>query len=69
MGNTLVGVKRRDNEDISSLLKRFKKRVEASGHLKELMDRKYYLKPSVIKRTQKNKIEHKRKIEELFGKK
>jgi ribosomal protein S21 len=66
MGKTLVNVKRRDNEDINSLLKRFKRRVEKSAHIKELTDRKYYLKPSVVKRAQTNKVKHKRKIDRLL---
>ena len=50
---TLVSVYKKKGEEISSLLKRFKRRVENSGHLIELMERRFYSKPSVIKRKQK----------------
>ena len=63
---TLTAVKKRDGEDISSLLKRFKRKVENSGHLLELRERRYFIKPSAIKRAQKNDIEFKRKIEKIL---
>lgn len=64
--STLVEVTKRSNEDINSLLKRFKKKVEKSGHLAELKERRYYIKPSVVKRVQKNNIEFKRKVEKIL---
>lgn len=63
---TLTSVKKRDGEDISSLLKRFKRKVESSGHLIELRERKYFVKPSMVKRIQKNKIEFKCKVEKIL---
>jgi len=63
---TLTSVKKRDGEDISSLLKRFKKKTESSGHLIELRERKYYTKPSMVKRKQKNDILFKRKVEKIL---
>ena len=63
---TLTAVKKRDGEDISSLLKRFKRKVEASGHLVELRERKYFVKPSMVKRIQKNDILFKRKVEKIL---
>ncbi|MFW6225989.1 MAG: 30S ribosomal protein S21 [bacterium] len=47
-------VKIRDNESLEKALKRFKKKVEDEGILKEFKDRQYYKKPSVVKR-EKNK--------------
>ena len=35
-----------------------KRKVEASGHIPELKGRRYYKKPSTIKREQRNKIEY-----------
>ena len=44
------------NNDINKALKLLKKKVEDSGHLQELRDRKEYKKPSVVKREQMNKV-------------
>jgi len=63
---TLTAVKKRDGEDISSLLKRFKRKVENSGHLVELRERRYFVKPSMVKRIQKNDILFKRKVEKIL---
>jgi small subunit ribosomal protein S21 len=63
---TLVSVKKRDGEDINSLLKRFKRKTESSGHLIELRERKYFIKPSAVKRKQKNDILFKRKVEKIL---
>ena len=60
MGITLVSVEVRNN-DIAKALKLFKKRVEESGHLQELRDRREYKKPSVVKREQMNKVLYKAK--------
>lgn len=60
MGITLVSVEVRNN-DIAKALKLFKKRVEDSGHLQELRERKEYKKPSVVKREQMNKVLYKAK--------
>lgn len=64
----LASVKKKDNEDINSLLKRLKRKVEASGHLQELKDRRYFVKPSSVKRTQRNKIIYKIAVEKLLKK-
>ena len=60
MGITLVSVEVRNN-DIAKALKLFKKRVEDSGHLQELRERKEYKKPSVFKREKMNKVLYKAK--------
>ena len=44
----------RKNEDVESLIKRFKKKVVAEGILTELRKREYYLSPSE-KRKEKSK--------------
>ena len=44
------------NNDINKALKLLKKKVEDSGHLQELRERKEYKKPSVVKREQMNKV-------------
>lgn len=43
----MVGVQMLDNETIDKLLKRFKKKYERAGVLKEFRKRAYYTKPSV----------------------
>jgi len=48
--NQLVGVQIQDNETIDKLLKRFKKKYERAGVLKEFRKRTYYTKPSVDNR-------------------
>lgn len=57
--------------DINQALKVFKKKVETSGHLKELKERKEYLKPTTKRRLEKQKAvrENKRLLKmESFSK-
>jgi small subunit ribosomal protein S21 len=63
MSITLVSVQARQGEEIQSLLKRFKRKVEASAHIIELRERKEYKKPSVVKREKMNKVLYKVKKE------
>lgn len=46
----MVGITVQENESIDKALKRFKKKYERSGILKEFKKRTFYLKPSVEKR-------------------
>jgi small subunit ribosomal protein S21 len=46
----LVGISVQDNENIDKALKRFKKKYERSGILKEYKKRTFYTKPSIEKR-------------------
>ena len=46
----MVGISVQDNENIDKALKRFKKKYERSGILKEYKKRTFYTKPSVEKR-------------------
>ena len=66
MSVSLVGVTKRNGEDINSLLKRFKRKVENSNHISELKDRRYFIKPSAVKRARKNEIQHKLKVERIL---
>jgi small subunit ribosomal protein S21 len=57
----------KEGENIERALKRYKKKFERTGALKELRNRKQYDKPSVIKREEKKKaiyVEKLRKAEE-----
>lgn len=61
MSISLVTVHARNGEDINSLLKRFKRKVETSGHLIELKKRQEYIKPSLEKRMRLEKVKYKSK--------
>jgi len=56
----IINVK--ENESIEKALKRFKKKFERTGILKEIRGRNFYEKPSVIKRAEKIKAAYKEKM-------
>ncbi len=51
----MVGIQVQENENIDRALKRFKKKYERSGILKEYKKRTFYLKPSIEKRMERMK--------------
>jgi len=51
----LVGISVGENESIDKALRRFKKKYERSGVLKEFKKRTFFVKPSVKKRMEKLK--------------
>jgi len=51
----LVGITVGENESIDKALRRFKKKYERSGVLKEYKKRTFFVKPSVKKRMEKMK--------------
>lgn len=51
----MVGIILQENENIDRALKRFKKKYERSGTLKEFKKRTFYLKPSEEKRMERLK--------------
>jgi small subunit ribosomal protein S21 len=51
----LVGITVNENEPIDRALKRFKKKYERSGVLKEFKKRTFFTKPSIKKRMKKVK--------------
>ena len=51
----MVGISAGDNESIDKALRRFKKKYERSGILKEYKKRTFFVKPSVKKRMEKIK--------------
>lgn len=53
----MVGIQVGDNESIDKALRRFKKKYERSGILKEFKKRTFFVKPSVKKRMEKLKAE------------
>lgn len=58
----IVNVK--ENESIDKALKRFKKKFEKTGVLKELRARNFYVKPSIKKRNEKIKAAYKQKMKD-----
>ncbi|MCB2376292.1 MULTISPECIES: 30S ribosomal protein S21 [Hymenobacter] len=55
----MIIVQIKDNESVDRALKRFKKKFERTGVLKELRRRTFFQKPSVTKRKQKEKAVYK----------
>jgi small subunit ribosomal protein S21 len=51
----LVGIVIQENENIDRAIRRFKKKYERSGILKEVKKRAYFTKPSVKRRMKKIK--------------
>lgn len=54
----------KDGESIDRALKKYKRKFERSGVLKEIRRRKHFVKPSVKRRTELLKAEYK---EKMFG--
>ena len=59
----IVNVK--ENESIDKALKRFKKKFERTGVLREIRSRSYYEKPSIKKRDEKIKAAYRQKMVNL----
>ena len=57
----MTAVALRDGEPIEKALRRFKKKVEAAGILKDLRKREYYSKPSVRKKEKSAAAEKRRR--------
>ena len=55
----MIIVQIKDNESVDRALKRFKKKFERTGVLKELRRRTFFQKPSVTKRKQHQKAVYK----------
>lgn len=51
----MVGIVVQENENIDRAIRRFKKKYERSGILKEVKRRSFFVKPSVEKRVKKIK--------------
>jgi small subunit ribosomal protein S21 len=56
----IINVK--ENESIDKALKRFKKKFERTGILKEIRGRNFYEKPSITRRAEKIKAAYKEKM-------
>ena len=62
----IVNVK--ENESIDKALKRFKKKFEKTGVLRELRERTFFTKPSVKRRTEVIKAEYRQHMREQENK-
>ncbi|RMD50193.1 MAG: 30S ribosomal protein S21 [Ignavibacteria bacterium] len=51
----MIGIQVQENENIDRALRRFKKKYERSGILKEYKKRTFFLKPSIEKRMERIK--------------
>ncbi|MCT4697127.1 MAG: 30S ribosomal protein S21 [Candidatus Cardinium sp.] len=58
----MIVVEVKDNEGVDKALKRFKKKVERVGILKEARQRMAYTKPTVSRKAKKLKAMHKYRI-------
>ena len=61
----MIVVNVKENESIDKALKRFKKKFEKTGVLKELRSRTYFEKPSVKQRTVKLRAQYRQKMKDL----
>lgn len=64
----MIIVNIKDNESIDRALKRFKKKFEKTGVLRELRGRQHFTKPSVIRREEVLKAAYIQKIRDAENK-
>lgn len=58
----MIVINVKENESIDKALKRFKKKFEKTGVLKEVRSRSYYEKPSISRRNEKLKAAYRQKM-------
>jgi small subunit ribosomal protein S21 len=63
----LIGITIQENENIDKALKRFKKKYERSGILKEFKKRTFFVKPSMKKRMERIKAARRAHRAEFFS--
>lgn len=63
----MIGITLQESENIDKALKRFKKKYERSGILKEFKKRTFYVKPSVHKRMEKIKATRRAQRMDMFS--
>jgi len=65
----MVSVKREKNDSDEKMIKRFLKRVKKAGIIEEFLSRRYYVKPSTVKRHEKKRriAEQKKRAEKENG--
>lgn len=55
----------KEGENIERALKKYKKKFERTGALKELRNRKQFTKPSVVKRQTRIKAAYKQRMQDM----
>ena len=63
----MIVIKVKENESIERALKRFKKKFERTGVLRELRARNFYTKPSVARRKIREKAVYRQKMQAENG--
>ena len=61
--NTMIIVNVKENESIEKALKRFKKKFDKTGAVRELRARQAFVKPSIVRRAQVIKAAYKQKLQ------
>ena len=64
----MIVVNVKENESIDKALKRFKKKFEKTGVLRELRSRTFFTKPSVKRRDEIIKAEYRQKMRDIQNK-
>ncbi len=64
----MIVINIKDNESIDRALKRFKKKFEKTGALRELRSRTFFIKPSVVRREQIKKAAYIQNLRDLESK-
>jgi len=60
----MIVIPMKEGENIERALKRFKRKFEKTGVIRELRTRQAFLKPSVVKREEKKKAIYIQKLQE-----
>ncbi len=60
----MIVIPMKEGENIERALKRFKRKFEKTGVIRELRHRQAFLKPSVLKREEKKKAIYVQKLQE-----
>lgn len=60
----MIVVNVKENESIDKALKRFKKKFEKTGALKELRERQHFVKPSVKRRKEVIRASYRQKMQD-----
>ncbi len=68
-GDNIAYIKVGDQETLDSALRRFKKKVENEGIIKEFRERQYFTKPSLATHKHDRELEHKTKRKKLLAEK
>ncbi|MBR9775031.1 MAG: 30S ribosomal protein S21 [Cytophagales bacterium] len=64
----MIVVNVKENESIEKALKRFKKKFDKTGVIRELRSRQAFEKPSITRRTEGIKAAYKQRMQEEEGK-